>query len=144
MSFTGSYTEAESDFKAKMASSDDATSRKDQSQGLVAETSPTVCADLKDAELPKGPTLQGVREEMYGTWWPVYSELLRNVDGQNSSSVMYSKSRGPATTLTIYWQGGNSYRNLAVSVDLPLTLEYRKSKLPVQLTKLSQKVNPVL
>ena len=57
---------------------------------------------------------------------------------------MYSETHGPATTLTIYWQGGNSYKNLAVSVDLTLTLDYQKSKLPVQLTKPSQKVNPVL
>ena len=103
-----------------------------------------VNASLNDADLPKGLTFQRVREEMYGTWWPVYSELLGNVDGQDSSSVMYSESHGPATTLTIYWQGGNSYRNLAISVDLTLTLEYQKSKLPVQLTKLSQNVNPIL
>ena len=103
-----------------------------------------VNASLNDAELPEGLTFQRVREEMYGTWWPVYSELLGNIDGQDSSSVMYSETHGPATTLTIYWQGGNSYRNLAVSVDLTLTLDYQISKLPVQLTKLSQKVNPIL
>ena len=57
---------------------------------------------------------------------------------------MYSETHSPTTTLTINWQGGNSYRNLGVSVDLTLTLDYQKSKLPVQLTKLSQKVNPVL
>ena len=103
-----------------------------------------VNASLNDAELPEGLTFQRVREEMYGTWWPVYSELLGNIDGQDSSSVMYSETHGPATTLTIYWQGGNSYRNLAVSVDLTLTLDYQISKIPVQLTKLSQKVDPVL
>ena len=43
-----------------------------------------VNASLNDADLPKGLTFQRVREEMYGTWWPVYSELLGNVDGQNS------------------------------------------------------------
>ena len=105
-----------------------------------------VNASLNDAELPEGLAFEQVGEEMYGTWWPVYSELLGNVDGQESSSVMYSESHGPATTLTIYWQGGDrmSYRNLAVSVDLTLTLGYQKSKLPVELTKLSQKINPIL
>ena len=103
-----------------------------------------VNASLNDAELPEGLAFQRVREEMYGTWWPVYSELLGNAGGQEGSSVMYSESHGPATTLTIYWQGGNSYRNLAVSVDLTLTLDYQESKLPVELTKLSQKVNAIL
>jgi len=103
-----------------------------------------VNASLNDAELPEGLAFQRVREEMYGTWWPVYSELLGNAGGQEGSSVMYSESHGPATTLTIYWQGGNSYRNLPVSVDLTLTLDYQESKLPVELTKLSQKVNPIL
>ena len=103
-----------------------------------------VNVSLDDAELSEGLAFQRVREEMYGTWWPVYSELLGNVGGQEGSSVMYSETHGPATTLTIYWQDGNSYRNLAVSVDLTLTLEYQESKLPVELTKLSQKVNPVL
>ena len=103
-----------------------------------------VNASLDDAELPEGLAFERVQEEMYGTWWPVYSEMLGNVGGQEGSSVMYSETHGPATTLTIYWQDGNSYRNLAVSVDLTLTLDYQKSKLPVELTELSQKVNPVL
>jgi len=103
-----------------------------------------VNASLNDAELPEGLAFQRVREEMYGTWWPVYSELLGNAGGQEGSSVMYSESHGPATTLTIYWQGGNSYRNLAISVDLTLTLDYQESKLPVELTKLSQEIQPVL
>ena len=103
-----------------------------------------VNASLSDAEVPEGLAFEQVGEEMYGTWWPVYSELLGNVDGQESSSVMYNESHGPATTLTIYWQGGDSYRNLAVSVDLTLTLGYQNSKLPVELTKLSQEINPIL
>ena len=92
-----------------------------------------VNASLDDAELPEGLAFQQVREEMYGQWWPVYSELLGNAYSQVNSSVMYSESHGPATTLTIHWQGGNSYRNLAVSVDLTLTLDYQASKLPVEL-----------
>ncbi|XP_068682178.1 cyclic GMP-AMP synthase-like receptor [Montipora foliosa] len=103
-----------------------------------------VNASLGDAELPEGLAFQQVREEMYGTWWPVYSEILGNAGGQESSSVMYSETHGPATTLRIYWQGGKSYRNLAVSVDLTLTLDYQESKLPIELTKLSQNVNPIL
>ena len=104
-----------------------------------------VNVSLDDAELPEGLAFQRVREEMFGTWWPVYSELLGNAGGQENSSVMYSETHGPATTLTIYWQGGNSYRNLAVSVDLTLTLDYQESKLPVELTELSQNaVKPIL
>ena len=38
------------DFEATMASLHDATSRKDQSQGLVAGTSPIVCADRKSVK----------------------------------------------------------------------------------------------
>ena len=34
------------DFEAKIASSQDATSRRDWLQGLVTSTSPLVCADL--------------------------------------------------------------------------------------------------
>jgi len=105
-----------------------------------------VNASLSDAEVPEGLVIQRVGQRMFKeTWWPVYSEILGNVDGQErSSGLMYSESHGPATTLTIYWQGGNSYRNLAVSVDLTLTLDYQESKLPVELTKLSQEIQPVL
>ena len=77
-------------------------------------------------------------------WWPVYSELLGNIDGQESSPVMYSESHGPATTLYIEWQGGNSYRSLIVRVDLTLTLDYHKSKFPVELTTCSQDIDPIL
>ena len=77
-------------------------------------------------------------------WWPVYSGLLGNIDGQESSPVMYSESHGPATTLYIEWQGGNSYRSLIVRVDLTPTLDYHKSKFPVELTTCSQDTDPIL
>ena len=103
-----------------------------------------VNASLSDAEVPEGLVVERVGQRMFKeTWWPVYSEILGNIDGQEKSSgVMYSESHGPATTLTIYWQGGNSYRDLPVSVDLTLTLDYHKAKPPVQLTK--QEIQPVL
>ena len=106
-----------------------------------------VNASLNDAELPEGLAIQRVGQGLFNeTWWPVYSEILGNIDGQErSSGLMYSETHGPATTLTIYWQGGDSYRNLAVSVDLTLTLDFHKSKPPVVLTaKLSQEMHPVL
>ena len=103
-----------------------------------------VNASLSDAEVPEGLVVERVGQRMFKeTWWPVYSEILGNIDGQErSSGVMYSESHGPATTLTIYWQGGNSYRDLPVSVDLTLTLDYHKAKPPVQLTE--QEIQPVL
>ena len=105
-----------------------------------------VNASLSDAELPEGLVIQRVGQGMFNeTWWPVYSDILGNIDGQErSSGLMYSESHGPATTLTIYWQGGNSYRNLAVSVDLTLTLDYQNAKPPVGLTKLTKEIQPVL
>ena len=105
-----------------------------------------VNASLSDAELPDGLVIQRVNQELFTeTWWPVFSDILGNSDGQeNSSGVMYSETHGPATTLYIGWQGGNSYRNLMISVDLTLTLDYHKSKLPVQLTKVSQEIEPIL
>jgi len=105
-----------------------------------------VNASLSNAELPEGLAIQRVNQELFReTWWPVFSDILGNIDGQESSSgVMYSETHGPATTLYIQWQGGNSYRNLIISVDLTLTLDYQKSKLPVQLTKLPQDLIQIL
>jgi len=104
-----------------------------------------VNASLSDAALPDGLAIQRVNQELFTeTWWPVYSDILGNSDGQeNSSGVMYSETHGPATTLYLGWLGGNRYRNLMISVDLTLTLDYHKSRLPVQLTKLPQEIEPI-
>ena len=104
-----------------------------------------VNASISDAELPDGLAIKQVGHDVFNEiWWPVYSELLGNIDGQESSPVMYSESHGPATTLYIEWQGGNSYGNLILRVDLTLTLDYHKSKLPVELTTCSQYIDPIL
>ncbi|KAL9962264.1 hypothetical protein ACROYT_G031349 [Oculina patagonica] len=105
-----------------------------------------VNASLNDVELPTGLAIQRVNRRLFDeTWWPVFSELLGNSGGQeNPSGVMYSETHGPATTLYINWQGGNSYRNLIISVDLTLTLDYRLSKLPVQLAEFPQEVDAIL
>jgi len=104
-----------------------------------------VNASLRDAELPEGLAIKQVGQDVFNElWWPVYSGLLGNIDGQESSPVMYSESHGPATTLYIEWQGGNSYRSLIVKVDLTLTLDYLKSKCPVELTTCSQDIDPIL
>ena len=89
-----------------------------------------------DVQVPNGLRIQRARRELlegsHG-WGPVFSDLLGNSSGQeNPSDVMYSETHGPATTLYMDWEGGESYRGLNISVDLTLTLEYRSSKLPVQ------------
>lgn len=101
---------------------------------------------LSDAEVPDGLRIQRAsRELLDGSWGPVFSDLLGNRSGQeNSSGVMYSETHGPATTLYIDWEGGESYRGLNISVDLTLSLEYPSSKLPVQLAKLPLKVDVIL
>ena len=104
-----------------------------------------VNASLSNAALPEGLAIKRVGQDVFNEiWWPVYSGLLGNIDGQESSPVMYSESHGPATTLYIEWQGGNSYRSLIVRVDLTLTLDYHKSKFPVELTTCSQVIDPIL
>ena len=68
-----------------------------------------VNASLSDAPLPEGLTIKRVGQDkgqkrnsrFNEIWWPVYSGLLGNIDGQESSPVMYSESHGPATTLTL-------------------------------------------
>ncbi|KAJ7386205.1 hypothetical protein OS493_010598 [Desmophyllum pertusum] len=107
---------------------------------------------LSDTEMPEGLVIQTASQERFDeTWWPVFksAELLGNSGGQeNPSGVMCSEAHGPATTLKIMWQGlgGDSlYRYLIASVDLTLTLDYPKSKLPVQLaTELPPQIDGIL
>ena len=104
-----------------------------------------VNVSLTDTELPEGLAIKRVGQDVFSeAWWPVYSGLLGNIDGQESSPVMYLETHGPATTLYIEWQGGNSFRNLIVRVDLTLSLDFPKSKLPVELTTHSQEIDPTL
>ena len=102
-----------------------------------------------DAEVPDGLQIRRARRELFeGShgWGPVFSDLLGNSGARkNPSDVMYSETHGPATTLYIDWQGGESYRGLRISVDLTLTLECcSSSKLPVQLAKLPPEVDVIL
>ncbi|XP_078361222.1 uncharacterized protein LOC144645507 [Oculina patagonica] len=101
---------------------------------------------LSDVEVPEGLRIQRASQELLdGSWGPVFSDLLGNSSGQeNPSGVMYSETHGPATTLYIDWQGGESYSNLSISVDLTLTLEYPTSKIPVQLAKHPQELEVIM
>ena len=100
---------------------------------------------LSDTEVPDGLRIQRAsRELLDSSWGPVFSDLLGNSSGQeNPSGVMYSETHGPATTLYIDWEGGESYRGVNISVDLTLSLEYPSSKLPFQLAMLSQEVDVI-
>ena len=69
---------------------------------------------------------------------------MGSIGQDNPSGVVYSETHGPASTLKISWQGGSSYKNLTISVDLTLTLECSTSKLPVQLSELPQPVDDCL
>lgn len=54
-----------------------------------------VNASLSVAELPEGLTIKRIGHKVFNeTWWPVYYELQRNINGQESSpmmTMMYSK-----------------------------------------------------
>lgn len=104
-----------------------------------------VNTSLSYAERPEGLVIQRETQENWNdTLWPIASTLLGYNDEQESSGAMYSmETHGPATTFYIDWQGGYSYRGLIVSVDLTLTLDFQLTKLPVQLSKLAQEINPV-
>lgn len=101
---------------------------------------------LSDAEIPEGLSIKRAAPDLLeGPWGPVYSNVLANSSSQdNPSDLMYSEVHGPATTLYITWEGGSTYQNLLISVDLTLALEYVKSKLPVQLSKLPQSIDDFL
>lgn len=101
---------------------------------------------LSEVDAPEGLVIQRTdRQLLEGPWGPVYLNLLGNSTGRdNPSGLMYSETHGPATTLYISWQGGGSYNNLEVTVDLTLSLEYLISRLPVQLPRLPQSVDQSL
>lgn len=105
-----------------------------------------VSESLNDTEVPEGLVIRKTNQQLLdSTWGPVYFTLLGNSSGQdNPSGLMYSETHGPATTLYLRWQGGDSYKNLEVTVDLTLSLEYPISQLPVQLAKLPQSVDEYL
>ena len=91
-------------------------------------------------EVPEGLSIQKIDQNLIeGPWGSVYSGLVGG--DSDPSDVMYIESHGPATTIKILWQGGSSYNDLEVSVDLTLALEYNISKLPVQLPDLPQCVD---
>ncbi|XP_068735128.1 cyclic GMP-AMP synthase-like receptor [Montipora capricornis] len=97
---------------------------------------------LNFAEVPEGLNIMTTDDALLeGAWGPVYSNVLGNSRADdNPFDVMYSETHGPATTLYITWNGGSTYSDLTISVDLTLSLEYDISKLPVQLSKLPRSV----
>ena len=107
-----------------------------------------VNGSLSYVEIPEGLSIRRADQELLdGPWGPVFSDLLGNSGGaeDDASGVLYSETHGPATTLYIKWQGGSSYRNLLISVDLTLTLEYFITKLTAELSKsLPQSVDDCL
>ena len=84
-------------------------------------------------DVPEGMAIQEVEQGyIEGPWGVVYTGL---VGGEGRpSDVMDIESHGPATTIKVLWNGGSSYRDLLISVDLTLSLEYAISKLPVTLS----------
>ena len=105
-----------------------------------------VSESLSNTEVPEGLVILRTNQQLLdSTWGPVYFTLLGNSSGQDSpSGLMYSETHGPATTLYLRWQGGESYNNLEVTMDLTLSLEYLISLLPVQLAKLPHSVDEYL
>ena len=92
-----------------------------------------VSRSLDDIKIPEGlavfRTTPSLSKE---TWWPVFADLL----GNSGEETMYSENHGPATTLYVQWQGGSSYQDLKISVDLTLSIDYPISKLPVPLAEI--------
>ena len=106
-----------------------------------------VNGSMSYVEVPEGLSIKTANQGLLdGSWGPVFSDLLGNSSGKDDASgVLYLETHGPATTLYIKWQGGSSYRNLLISVDLTLTLEYVLTKLAVELSKsLPQSVDDCL
>lgn len=101
---------------------------------------------LSEAEVPKELQIRRASQELLGgSWGPVFSDILGSSGAEDSASgVIYSETHGPATTLYIDWQGGETYKGLTVSVDLTLTIEYPLSSLPVQLRSIPQEAEAIL
>ena len=97
---------------------------------------------LNFVEVPEGLNIMTTDDApLEGAWGPVLSNVLGNSSADNNPfDLMYSETHGPATTLYITWNGGSTYSDLTISVDLTLSLEYDISKLPVQLSKLPRSV----
>nr|XP_058954253.1 uncharacterized protein LOC131781579 [Pocillopora verrucosa] len=92
---------------------------------------------LDDIKVPEGLAVLRTRPSLFKeTWWPVYADLLGESGEESQSGAMYSENHGPATTLYIRWQGGSSYKDLTMSVDLTLSIDYPISKLLVPLAEI--------
>lgn len=85
------------------------------------------------------------RELLGGSWGPVFSDILGSRGSEDSASgVMYSETHGPATTLYIDWQVGERYKDLIVSADLTLAVDYSLSRLPVTMGSLPQEAEAIV
>ena len=98
---------------------------------------------MSGVEVPEGLViLRTDLELLESPWGPMFFTLLGNSTGENNpAGMMYTETHGPATTLYIRWQGGDSYSDLQIAVNLTLSLEFHVSKLPVQLAKLPTSVD---
>lgn len=94
---------------------------------------------VSDTEIPQGLSIKLADPDLIeGPWGAVYSNVLGDSSNEDSSSdVLYSETHGPATTLKIKWNGGESYKDLEVSVDLTLILDLPHIKAPYAATKTS-------
>ena len=92
---------------------------------------------LNDIKIPEGLAVRRTRPSLReSSWWPVYADLLGDSGEESQSGAVYSENHGPATTLYVQWQGGRSYKNLWISVDLTLSIDYPISKLLVPLAEI--------
>ena len=92
---------------------------------------------LNDIKIPEGLAVRRTRPLLReSSWWSVYADLLGDSGEESQSGAVYSENHGPATTLYVQWQGGRSYKNLWISVDLTLSIDYPISKLLVPLAEI--------
>ncbi|XP_022808023.1 uncharacterized protein LOC111345036 [Stylophora pistillata] len=95
-----------------------------------------VSESLDDIQVPEGLAVYRTRPSLSkATWWPVYADLLGNSGKESQSGAMYFENHGPATTFNVQWRGGSSYKDLRISVDLTLSIDYSISKLLVPLAE---------